>query len=122
MKFSLHFCLMGGGGLHSGLPLKFSMRTKAKPHVKTPTPESSKWQLLNKCSRRDFTKGQGCEEGQFWKTGVGKGVGQKTQAEEWRQGEDKGNQRMQPEENSVDARQSGKQPQEVLPGFQKPKS
>lgn len=42
-EFSLQFCLMGSGGLPSGLPLKFSMRTKAKPHVKTPTPESSKW-------------------------------------------------------------------------------
>lgn len=39
--YSLHFCLMGVGGLPSDLPLKFSIRTKAKPNVKTPNPEPS---------------------------------------------------------------------------------
>lgn len=114
-EFSLYFCLMGSGGLPSGLSLKFSIRTKAKPHVKTPTPESSK--LLNECSRRDLIKGQGYAMGHFWKIEAGKGAGWKTQAEEWRQGEDKGNQRMQPEVNSLDARENGKQPQEILSGF-----
>lgn len=55
--------------------------------------------------------------GHFWKIEAGKEVGWKTQAEKWRQGEDKDNQRMQPEVNSLDARENGKQPQEILSVF-----
>lgn len=39
--YNLHFCLLGVEGLPSDLPLKFSIKTKTKPNVKTSNPEPS---------------------------------------------------------------------------------
>ena len=88
---------MGGGGLLSGLPLKFSGKTKAKPNVKTPNPESSMWLSFNKSLLRDFIKGEGpchCAQGHFRKIWEEMELRLKTGG---RQGEDMEKQRMGPE-------------------------
>lgn len=43
MLCSFHFCFISGGRVLLDFPLKFSMRTKVTPFVKTSKPETSMW-------------------------------------------------------------------------------
>lgn len=110
MNCRLHFCWMGGGGLSSDL---ISLVWDRKP--------SQMWKhltqslacgsyLINVC-KATSQKGKGLFQGIWEET---------TQAEDWRPEEDRDNQRMGPEGNSLDGGESGKLSWEVLPGFQEP--